>query len=515
MAEIRGDYIGTTWDDFLIQPGAPIDDEKFTPEEVDISTDLAGVELQIPFLTAAMRSVTGKDLALAAGKLGMMGVAPRGLTIEREADIVRYVKGNAVKKGDIESESDPTTVRDTDTLAVAIAKARRRGHSNIPVVTRKADFVGMFQYIPSKHDNMDVSIPIKRVMQYYRARGKRKPMDVCTTDMTDNQIKKYLKEKYSNSKDNIRFVPVIDEVGRLDRLVFLQTTDDYKVGAAIDTHKGWEKRAEALIDAGADIIFIDTSDAHKPFSREVIEKHAKIIKRYNEMGKDYPPICGGNVVTPEAFDYLVEAGAKAVKSGMGPGSTCTTNQVLGVGAPPFDSLVEMAWRRDDYYLRKGIYISLIADGGLKGTDNINVALVFADAIMGANLFGCFFESEGEWIDKNGNVLAKDKMNEDSIVKTRIYGEASQEAMETTGDMKRYTTPLSKDSITTLQGISGLLIYRGRFKPGVEGYTRTLQEAAYHVGAPDLKTYRSKAVLTRLSERSKETARPHSLDIIGD
>lgn len=513
MAKIRGDYIGTTWDDFLVEPGAPIDDKKFTPEDVDISTDLAGVELQIPFLTAAMRSVAGKDLALAAGKLGMMGVAPRGLTIEREADIVRYVKGNAVKKGDIESECDPTTVRDTDTLAVAIAKARRTGHSNIPVVTRKTDFVGMFQHIPSEHDNMDVTIPIKKVMQYYKAGGRRKPMDVCTTNMTDNQIKKYLKEKYS--RDNIRFVPVIDDVGRLDRLVFLQTLDAYKVGAAIDTHKGWEKRAEAMIDAGVDMIFIDTSDAHKPFSREVIEKYAKIIKRYNEMGKDCPPICGGNVVTAEAFDYLVEAGAKAVKSGMGPGSTCTTNQVLGVGAPPLDSVIEMAHRRDKYYVDTGIYIPIIADGGLRQTDNINVAMVLVDAIMGGNLFGCFFESEGEWIDENGDVLTKDKMNEENIRRIKIYGEASREAMETTGDMKRYTTPLSKDSVTTLQGISGLLTYRGRFKPGVEDYTRTLQEAMYHVGAPDLKTYRSKVILTRLSEKAKETARPHSLDIIGD
>lgn len=498
MARLIGDYKGTTWDDFLVLPDRPIDDKEFTPEEVDISTDLAGVKLDKPFLTAAMRSVTGKDLALASGKLGMMAVAPRGLKIKRQVEIVDYVKKNRVKVGEVESECSPTTVFDTDTLGIAVGRASNTGHSYIPVVTEKHDLVGMFSYKPSEHDKMDVGMPVTKAMQPYRARKKR-IKDVCRNDMSDAQIKEYLREK------NLRFVPVIDEVGRLDRLVFIQRFDAYKVGAAIDTHPGWERRVEKLIEAGADMIFIDTSDALKPFSKKVIEK-------YKKMYKDGPPICGGNVVTPEGFDYLVEAGADAIKIGMGPGSICTTNEVLGVGAPPFWSLVEVSKRRDKY---KDRYIPIIADGGIDGTHAINVALTHADAIMGGKIFGCFLESEGDKFDENINILPRDGTSEEKIRYIRIYGEGSREARETTGDMKRYKTPNAKGEITTFQGVSGLVLYKGRLKPGVEGYIRALKEAMYHSGASDLEIYRKKAVLIRLSERAKETARPHGIDIIGD
>jgi hypothetical protein len=148
---------------------------------------------------------------------------------------------------------------------------------------------------------------------------------------------------------------------------------------------------------------------------------------------------------------------------------------------------------------------------------MTVALAFADAVMGGKVFGCFFESAGERFDRHGNPLSRDdSMDESNIAYIRIYGEGSPEAMAITGDMKRYATPLSKrDQVATFQGVSGLTKYRGRTKPGIENYYRTLQEAAYHVGARDLKTYRDKAALIRLSERAKVTARPHGIDIIGD
>ncbi len=510
MARIIGDYIGTTWNDALVLPGAAIDEKKFNPEDVDISTNIGGVRLNTPFLTAAMRSVTGKELALAAGKQGMMGVAPRGLSAQREVEIVEHVKNNAVKLGEIESEYKPTTALDSENLGSVIEKARRTGHDNIPIVSRKSDFVGMFHYKPSEHDNMDFSTPITKMMRTYRkGGGGRRSIEACSTRMGDKRIKNYLKDR------ELRFVPVVDGYGRLDRLVFLQQFEGYKVGAAIDTHKGWKKRAEKLVEAGADMIFIDTSDAHKPFSREVIEKYARMVRKYKEMDREYPPICGGNVVTPDAFEYLAKAGADAVKLGMGPGSICSTNTTLGVGAPPLWSLIEVAKRRDAYFKEKGKYIALIADGGIEGTDNINVALTHADAIMGGNIFGCFLESEGDRRDRKGNVCKKGMIAEGDIVAIRIYGEGSKEAMETSGNLDRYTTPLSAGGVTTFQGVSGWVPYKGRFKPGVEGYVRALREALYHAGTDNLEAYREHAVLIRLSERARQIANPHGIDIIGD
>jgi len=507
MATIIGDYIGATWDDFLIQTGLPVNDEAFTSEDVDLSVDLAGVELNISFLTAAMRSITDKHLALAAGRAGMMSVAPAGLTTEREVEIVKYVKDNAVDMGEVQYVDDPVTIRYDDDLGTAIKRARETGHNNIPVLTRKADFAGMFTYKISKHDQMIPGTPITEVMNPYimeerMIRGED-DVPVLSKNITESDIKEFLEE------NNLRFVPILDNVGRLERLVFMQNRDGYKVGAAIDTHPGWQERAEELIEAGADMIFIDTSDAHKPFSRELIDK-------YKQMG-DVPPICGGNVVTPEGFDYLVEAGADVVKLGMGPGSICSTNEVLGIGAPPFWSLVEVARRRDELYERTGKYIPLIADGGISGTDNIAVALTHADAIMGGKLFGGFWESAGERIGRDGKIYPKDDgaLSDNDIAGIKIFGEASPESAQTSGEMKRYTTPLSRDKTVSFQGISGMIPYKGRFKPGIRDYVQTVREALYHVGAKDLKTYRQNAILIRLSERAKTTAKPHGIDLIGD
>lgn len=505
---IIGDWAGTTWNDFLILPAAPDNDEKFTPDDVDISTDLAGVKLFKPFLTAAMTSVTGKGLAFAAGKHGMMGVVPRGLSIEEQVDIVDFVNKNAVKPGDIESEYKPTRVYVDFTLGKTIGEAKRTGHNNIPVVKYKADFVGIFRYRPSRHDNMDRNIPITKVMEKYRNDGG-KTINVCTSNMSDEQIKEYLQD------NDLRFVPVIDKDGKLDRLVFLQKRDDYKIGGAIDTHPGWEKRAEALAEAGAHIIFIDTSDAHKPFSREVVEEQTKLIKKYKDMGKDFPPICAGNIVTGDAFLYLAESGADIVKTGMGSGSICTTNDVLRVGRAPFAALIDVTIARDEYYKKTGKYIPAIADGGIADTGDVNISLAAdADAIMGGRIFGCFYESEGDRLGKDGKIYPKDKIDEDFIKGVKIYGEASEEAMGATGDMKRYSAPSSKEGITTFQGISGIVKYRGRFKPGLESYVKALKEALYHVGAKDLISYRKKAILERLSEEAKRTASPHGIEIIG-
>jgi IMP dehydrogenase len=503
---LEGDYAGTTWEDWLILPGALDNDKKFTPEDVDISVKLKDVNLLEPFLTAAMVSVTGRDLTLAASKHGMMPVIPRGLSIEEAVEILNYVNKNTVRPGEIEKEDNPLAVSDKSTLGFAVRESKRTGYSNIPVVTRKMDLVGMFRYNPLIHDRMDYSTLIVDVMKPYRP-DECNSLVVCHNNMSDDEIKGFLRHR------DLRFVTVVDDVGRLDKLVFLQKTDAYRVGAAIDTHDGWQKRAEKLIEAGAQMIFIDTSDAHKPFSREVVEKHAEIVKKYKDVCKDYPPLCAGNIVTGAAFEYLAKAGTDLAKTGMGSGSICTTNEVLRVGRAPFAALVDVVEARDAYYKKTGRYVPIIADGGIRGTGDINVALTFADAVMGGNIFGCFYESQGDILGKDGRIYPKDGTSEGNIRAKKIYGEASQEAFEARGELKRYTTPTSQQGVITLQGVSGWTDYRGRFKPGVENYARALREAMYHVGAETPGQYRKKALLERLSERAKETTKPHGIEVI--
>jgi IMP dehydrogenase len=498
MAKIIGDYTGTTWSDFVVLTEWKKGRKAFAFEDVDLSVDIAGVHLGLPFFAAAMRSVVDEELALAAGRLNMMAVAPRGLNIDRQRRIVEHVKKNAVDVGCIESEYKPTTAMNDEKLGSVIETARRSGYSNIPIIDRKAVLVGMLHYVPSKHDNMDLGMPITDVMEHYDVKSLHS-RKVCSSDMGDEKIRIYMR------KHGLRMVSVVDGVVRLERLVFLQETDGYKVGAAIDTHPGWEKRIEAVVEAGADMIFTDTSDAYKPFA-------ADVIKRYKKMGRKMPPICGGNVITPGGFDYVVDAGADLVKLGMGPGSICTTNEVLGVGAPPFWSLVEVAKRRNAL-ARHGVYIPLIADGGIEGPADMTVALTHADAIMGGKVFGCFKESAGDRIDREGRIHRKDDgMGDSDIVGIKLYGEGSREARETTGDLRRYATPGS-NGVATYQGVSGVTKYRGRAKPGVEGYAGALREALWHAGAENLAEYRKMATLLRMSEMAKQTAAPHGIDIL--
>ena len=484
---IIGDYTGTTFEDFLVLPDRPADDS-LGPDSVDLESDLCGVKFGVPFFTAAMRSVTGKELMLAAGKGKMMGVAPRGLSPEKEAELVQYTKDHAVKPGELESETRPIRIEDNKTVADALRIAKDYGHSNIPVVTNKGDFLGMFTYT-SKHDLISPDTPITAVMAPFKNESGSLVMDVGEAGMSDSDFKDILE------KGDYRFIPVLDRYGRLDKLVFIQKDEAYKAGAAIDTHEGWDRRAAMVIEAGADMIFTDTSDADKVFVETV-------LVQYKEKFPDGPPICAGNIVTPEAFRRLADLGADAIKVGMGPGSICSTNEVLGVGAPPMWALIEVCRARDKYADENGRYVPVIVDGGIENTGNINIAMTHADGLMGGKIFGCFDESAGEKIRKSGR-----------IVGVRIYGEASKEAFETTGNMNRYATPFDDDSVSSFQGVSGVVEYRGRFKPGLETYKKTLREAVYHAGCRNLSEYRERARLIRLSSRAKEVAKPHGIYVI--
>lgn len=488
MAIIIGDHKGTTFGDFLVLPGLP-DDENLTPDSVNLRSKICEVEMGVPFYTAAMKSVTNQALAYAAGNRGMMGVVPRSIPSSEAADIVKYVKDRMVKPGNIEPKGEfPEIVRDDQFLGDAIKIAKEHGHSNVPVVKPYySDFVGMFLYSPSEHDQMDLSTPIIDLMEPFKDKDGKIIMDVCYENMKDKEIEQYLE------KEELRFVPVLDDIGRLRRLAFLQMIDAYKVGAAFDTHPGWEERIGMLIEAGVDMAFTDTSDLHKGYAIDLIKKYK------NDYPKG-PPICAGNIVTPEAFEYLADAGADAIKVGMGPGSICTTNQVLGVGAPPFWAVVEVCRKRDRYAEKKERYVPVIADGGIANTGDIAVALTHADGIMGGSIFACFEESAG----------IKIKEGDRKVVK--IYGEASSEAFEATGDMNRYSSPLDSNSVSSFQGVSGTVPYKGRFKPGLESYMRTLKEALYHAGAEDMETYRKNAILVRLSERANQIASPHDIDV---
>lgn len=497
MARIIGDYTGTTFKDFLILPGYT--EEHHAPERVDISTELApGVKLLKPFLPAAMRSVVGKEMALESSRMGMMPVAPRGLTIELEAEIVRHVKDNMVPVGGIESNEEPVCISDKGNLADALAVVHEYGHSNIPVTNRLAELVGMFTYKHIDHDRMDPGTPVGKVITPFRREGDTTPY--CTTDMPDDKIKEYMRDK------NLRFVPVVDHVSRLIRLVFMQKNAAYLIGAAVDTYEGWEERAKVMIDAGADMIFTDTSDADSSYETNLIKRYkmiAGMVSKYKDRFPDGLPICAGNVVTRDGFKRLADAGADVIKVGMGSGSICTTNVTLGIGAPPFWAMKEVADARDEYYKNTGRYIPLIGDGGIQDAWDMNVALTHMDDVMCGRLFAGFAESAGALVWKDGQRWKE------------YWGEGSKRAAETSGDLRRYHMGSGDGGPQTYQGVDSLVPYAGRIKHGGEEYTNTLRLALSHTGSANMSEYRWNATLVRISEKSRQVAFPHGVFVKGD
>jgi IMP dehydrogenase len=481
MAEVIGDYVGTTYKDFLVLPDGYTLPEH-SPDKADISTALAGVTLQKPFLPAAMRSVVGKEMALEASKLGMMAVVPRGLNADIAAGIVRHVKENEVKIGAIETVENPTCAHGSETIAEVLARVHGSGHTNIPVVDKYRVLQGMFQYNPIEHDRMDPQTSVVSVMVPL----KNGRLDVYHAESFDSQINDFRKGKK-------RSAVVVDNQNRLVKLVFLQQDETYKIGGAIDTHPDWEKRAAALVEAGADMIFTDTSDGYTKYALEVVQKLKQLYPKI--------PVCGGNIVTPDGFRKLADAGADVIKIGMGSGSICTTNVVLGVGAPPFYALKTVADARDGL-AKTGKYIPLIMDGGIGDTWDIAVAMTHADAVMGGKIFAGFHESAGALIEHDG-VRVKEH-----------FGEGSRRAAMTTGDMKRYHMGAREPEHAIYQGVDGVVPYRGRLKPGVEEYAQALRLALSHTACATLKEYRERARLVRLSEGAKKTANVHGIVTIG-
>lgn len=483
MAEILKEE-GTTFKDYLVLPDG-YTEPQHAPDVVSIDANLAGVVLKRPFLPAAMRSVVGEDMALAAGKLGMMPVVPRALNVDLACGIVRRVKERAVKVGDIEFTDKPVTVQDDTPLGDVLEVVHRYGHSTIPVVNRLAEFRGVFFYKPIDHDRYDPRTPVSELMLPYQ-RGTTKPLIHCVVGMSDAEIREYLAGRGARS------AVVLDEHDRLVKLVFAQKFDGYKVGAAVDTHPGWEARARELIAAGADMIFTDTSDGFASYEYDV-------IRRFKEMFPNGPPICGGNIVTPNGFRKLVEAGADVIKIGMGSGSICTTNLVLGVGAPPFWALKAVADERDRLANEKGRYVPVIIDGGIEDTWDINVALTHADAVMGGKIFAGFHESAGELLTRDGK-KAKE-----------YFGEGSQRAALTSGDMRRYDAPGRTGAL--YQGVDSTVPYQGHLKPGAEEYCKALRFALSHTACVDLAEYRQRARLLRLSEGAKKIAQVHGVAVV--
>lgn len=464
---------GRTYQEFSLLPALTRKDCIIT--NISLETRLHdSLPLRIPILSAAMTSVTGYDMALALGKEGGLGVLPAQLQIDEQAGIVKKIKQYEMSFVD-----EPTTIRDTSTIEEALRLVERQGHSKIPVIDRHNVFKGMFDYKDYLKTNATPAEQVTCAMIQQELIDKHIIKDAS---MTVEQAKSTMLER------SVNHLVVLDSEGRLDKLAFKKDEEKIKIASAISTHSDWQMRTEANINAGVDLLVIDTSDAHNEFAKEIVKQY----KQNNYKA----PLCVGNIVTYEGAMYLMNAGADIIKVGMSSGSICITKREKAVGRAPVTALMEAARARRDYLKQTGRRVPIIMDGGITCSADMVIALTIADAVMLGGYLNGFYESAGEKFDEHGKITT----DEHAMREVATWGEGSRRAQ----NLGRY----GHSTKTTFfpEGVEGTVLYKGRLKPGLTMDLIKIKAAMSNAGCYNLKQLREEAVI--------ELNSPYAGEIIG-
>lgn len=469
---------GLTYDDVLLIPAY----SEILPRDVDTSTSLTKkIKLNIPLVSAAMDTVTGADLAIAIAQAGGIGMLHKNMTIAEQAAEVRKVKRS--ESGMIQ---DPVTLLATATVGDAFNIMKEHKIGGIPVVNEKGQLVGIVTNRDLRFQK-DMSRPINELMT--------KENLVVAPEGTD-----LVKAEEILQNEKIEKLPVVNNEGILKGLITFKDIQKYKhypnaakdshgrllVGAAVGVTPDTVDRVEALVKAGVDVVTIDTAHGH---SKGVIDKLKLVKSKFPEL-----QVIVGNIATGAAATALAEAGADAVKVGIGPGSICTTRIIAGVGVPQLYAVYEVA------KALKGTGVPLIADGGIKQTGDIAKAIAAgASTIMAGSLFAGVEEAPGETIIYEGR-------------KFKSYrGMGSIEAMEK-GSKDRYFQDV-EDDIKKLvpEGIVGRVPYKGTLAEVVYQYIGGLRASMGYCGAATIEKLQE-AQFIRITGAGLRESHPHNISI---
>lgn len=471
-------FEGLTYDDVLLIPAHSI----ILPRDTDTSTWLTReIRMNIPLVSAAMDTVTEYRMAIAMAQEGGLGFIHKNMTIEQQAEQVRRVK---------RSESgmilDPVTLRPEDSLRRAFELMADHKIGGIPVVDQTGRLVGIITNRDLRFQHPGDA----RVGEHMTQSNLITAPEGTTLDQAERILQQYKIEKLPVvNKDGV-LVGLITYKDILKKKDFPNACKDHmgrlRVGAAVGIAANTIERIEALERAGVDVITIDTAHGH---SQGVIDMVARVKNRFPDL-----QVVAGNVATAEATRALAEAGADAVKVGVGPGSICTTRVVAGVGVPQLSAVMEAA----SYARQAGI--PLIADGGIKYSGDLPKAIAAgADSIMAGGLFAGTEESPGQTILYEGR-------------KFKSYrGMGSIEAMKD-GSKDRYFQDV-EDDIKKLvpEGIVGRVPYKGLVSEVVYQLVGGLRASMGYCGAGDIVTLKD-ARFVRITNAGLKESHPHDVTI---
>ena len=472
-----------TFSEYLLVPG--YSDENCIPANVSLKTPLVkfkkgdepSITMNIPLVSAIMQSVSDDKMAVALAKEGGISFIYGSQTIENEAEMVRRVK--KYKAGFVLSDSN---LSPENTLQDILNLKERTGHSTVAITedgTGEGKLVGVVSSRDYRVSKMSPDLKIKEFMT------PLSKMVVAREGITLSDANDMIFEHKLNS------LPIVDEDGKLVSFVFrkdysshyenplelLDANKRYVVGAGINT-RDYERRVPALLEAGADVLCIDSSEGFSCWQKRTL---AWIRERYGDKVK----VGAGNVVDKDGFRFLAEAGADFVKVGIGGGSICITRETKGIGRGQATAVIEVVKARDEYFQQTGIYIPVCSDGGIVYDYHIALALAMGcDFCMLGRYFARFDESPTQKILINGNYMKE------------YWGEGSARAR----NWQRYDLG-GANGLSFVEGVDSYVPYAGSLRDNVAVTISKIKHTMCNCGALTIREFNQKAKLTLVSGTS--------------
>ncbi len=467
-----------TFDDVLLIPA----ESAVLPREVDISTYLTrSIKLNMPLISAAMDTVTEAQTAIAMAREGGIGIIHRNMSIATQAAEV-----DKVKKSESGMIVDPITMDPDQKIYEALEIMKKYRISGVPI-TRNGKLLGILTNRDLRFETQ-LDQPVSAVMT-------KENLITAPVGITLEESKKLL------HKNRIEKLLVVDEENNLKGLITIKDIEKtikypnsckdnlgrLRVGAAVGITPDRDERVEALLKAGADVIVIDTAHGHSK----------RVLEAIQDIKKNFPhcQLIAGNVATAEGTEALINAGADAVKVGVGPGSICTTRVIAGVGMPQITAINDCA----RVAMRYGIPI--IADGGIKFSGDITKALAAgADTVMIGSLFAGTDESPGEMVLYQGRSY-------------KIYrGMGSLEAMKSGSKDRYYQDDVDTEVKLVPEGIEGRVPYKGPISSSIFQLLGGLRAGMGYLGCRNLQELKEKSRFTRITNAGLRESHVHDVII---
>lgn len=483
MAKVLN-QVSHTFGEYLLIPG--LTTEQCTPENINLRTPLVKfrrgeepkIQLNIPFVSAIMQSVSNDTLAIELARNGGLSFIFGSQSIESQAEMVRKVK--KFKAGFVTSDSNLTP---DQTLQDVLNLTHRTGHSTIAITedgTPNGKLLGM---VTSRDYRLSTTPRETKIASFMTPFSK---LTIGRLGITLSEANDIIWEHKLNT------LPIIDEKQNLQFFVFRKDYDSHRenpselsdkvnkqllVGAGINT-RDFKERVPALVEAGVDVICIDSSDGYSVWQKQALQW---VKEHYPEL-----PIGAGNVVERDGFRYLVEAGADFVKVGIGGGSICITREQKGIGRGQASAVMDIAEARDEYFEETGVYIPICSDGGIVHDYHMTLAIAMgADFLMMGRYFARFDESPTKKLKVNNNYVKE------------YWGEGSNRAK----NWQRYDSGSETEGMKFEEGVDSYVPYAGKMKDNLMLTLGKMKATMCSCGAVDINTLQHNSKVTLVSSTS--------------